>query len=146
MADQGTILLDEIGEIPPDLQTKLLRVLQYKEVTRIGGRKPGQLDIRILAATNRNLTELVKLGRFREDLYYRLNVFPLALPPLRERAEDIAVLAQHFFVQLNTKYGKNAVFEHESLELLQQYAWPGNVREMQNVLERLVIVSDPAAC
>ena len=145
LADKGTLLLDEIGEMPMELQSKLLRVIQHKEVTRIGGTKPVKLDIRILAATNCNLKDLCEQGRFRMDLYYRLNVFPINIPPLRERLEDIEVLTQHFLDIYNSKYGKHNVVECSGIDTLKQYSWPGNIRELQNIVERLVIVSDQNA-
>jgi len=145
LADRGTLLLDEVGDMPLELQSKLLRVIQHKEITRIGGAKSVKLDVRILAATNCDLPELVKQGRFREDLYYRLNVFPISIPPLRARTEDIAVLAEHFLGVYNAKYGKATVIEDAGLEIMKHYPWPGNVRELQNIIERLVIVADNAA-
>ena len=143
LADKGTILLDEIGDMPMELQSKLLRVIQHKEITRIGGAKPIKLDVRILSATNCELKELVKQGRFREDLYYRLNVFPIYIPPLRSRVEDIEALACHFLGIYNAKYTKNTFIEPLGFEMLRQYSWPGNTRELQNIIERLVIVSEP---
>ncbi len=145
LADKGTLLLDEIGDMPLELQSKLLRVIQHKEITRIGGTKPIKLDVRILAATNCELHTLVRQGRFREDLYYRLNVFPIVIPPLRERIDDIAVLTEHFLAVYNAKYGKAAFIDDAGLAMMEQYAWPGNVRELQNIVERLVIVAGPAA-
>ncbi len=145
LADKGTLLLDEIGDMPLELQSKLLRVIQHKEIARIGGTKPVKLDVRILAATNCDLQKLVKQGRFREDLYYRLNVFPIAIPPLRSRPEDIELLAEHFLAAYNAKYGKVTVIEDAGLEIMKQYSWPGNIRELQNIIERLVIVAEPAA-
>jgi len=145
LADKGTFLLDEIGEMPMELQSKLLRVIQHKELTRIGGSKTIKLDVRIIAATNCDLKNLCKQGRFREDLYYRLNVFPIHLPPLRSRVEDIEVLTRHFLEIYNAKYGKQNIIEWPGLELLKQYSWPGNIRELQNILERLVIVAEPGA-
>jgi len=142
LADQGTLLLDEIGDMPMALQSKLLRVIQHKELTRIGASKSITLDIRILAATNCELKELCKQGRFREDLYYRLNVFPIHIPPLRIRVKDIDVLTQHFLNIYNVKYGKQNSIEYLGIEMLKQYSWPGNIREMQNVIERLVIISE----
>lgn len=143
LADKGTILLDEIGDMPMELQSKLLRVIQHKEITRIGGTKPITLDVRILAATNCDLKELVKQGRFREDLYYRLHVFPIHIPPLRSRTEDIETLARHFFEIYNSKYAKNTALDKTGYIMLQQYSWPGNIRELQNIIERLVIISEP---
>ncbi|WP_413378074.1 sigma-54 interaction domain-containing protein [Alkalihalobacillus sp. 1P02AB] len=142
LADKGTLLLDEIGEMPIELQSKLLRVIQEKEVTRVGGNKPIKLDVRILAATNRDLYERVKKGEFREDLYYRLNVFPIYIPSLREREGDIEVLSNYFLDTYNKKYNKHVVVDYEGIELLNQYSWPGNVRELQNIIERLVIISE----
>lgn len=145
LADKGTLLLDEIGEMTMELQSKLLRVIQHKEVTRIGGRRPVKLDVRILAATNCELREMVKKGKFREDLYYRLNVFPIHIPPLRLRGEDIVLLTQHFLSVYNGKYGKFTIIELLGMEVLMQYSWPGNIRELKNIIERLVIVSDQNA-
>lgn len=144
LADEGTILLDEIGEMPLELQSKLLRVVQHKEVMRIGGNKPVKLNVRILAATNCDLEELIKQGKFRQDLYYRLNVFPIQIPPLRERKEDIEPLARFFLEIYNTKYGKDLLLSKAGLELLERYSWPGNIRELQNVVERIVIISLPS--
>ena len=142
LAEKGTILLDEIGDMPLGLQVKLLRVLQHKEVTRIGGRAPILLDVRIIAATNANLKDMMKEKRFREDLFYRISVFPITLKPLRERPSDILVLSRHFLESYGVKYAKNVSLSKEGASLLQRYPWPGNVRELQNVIERLVIVSD----
>lgn len=145
LADKGTLLLDEIGDMPLELQAKLLRVIQQKEVTRIGGIKPIKLDVRILSSTNCQLHDLVKQGRFRSDLYYRLNVFPIYIPPLRERVADIPILVQYFLSVYNSKHSKQSSFEPLGLDLLQQYPWPGNVRELQNIIERLVIISEQNA-
>jgi transcriptional regulator with PAS, ATPase and Fis domain len=145
VADKGTLLLDEIGDMPPELQSKLLRVIQHKEISRIGGTKPIKLDVRILAATNCELSALVRQGRFREDLFYRLNVFPIVIPPLRSRTEDIETLAEHFLNVYNAKYGKAAFIDDAGLAMMKQYSWPGNVRELQNIVERLVIVAGPVA-
>jgi len=142
LADKGTILLDEIGDMPMELQSKLLRVIQHKEVTRIGGTKPIRLDVRILSATNCGLKDLVKQGRFREDLYYRLNVFPIHIPPLRARVKDIEPLACHFLEIYNAKYVKNTIIDEIGFGMMQQYLWPGNIRELQNIIERLVIISE----
>lgn len=142
LADKGTLLLDEIGELPLELQAKLLRVIQHKEITRIGGGKPVKLDVRIISATNCELKELVKQGKFREDLYYRLHVFPINIPPLRVRRRDIGDLVGHYLAMYNAKYGKRAVILEEGLGVLEQYAWPGNARELQNVIERLVIITE----
>lgn len=145
LADGGTLLLDEVGEMPLDLQAKLLRVIQHKEVTRIGGRKPLTLNVRILAATNCDLLTLIRQNRFREDLYYRLNVFPIHIPPLRIRTEDIEDLTRHFLSIYNTKYAKSVVIDQPGIQALKHYPWPGNIRELQNIMERLVIISDPAS-
>lgn len=141
LADKGTLLLDEIGEMPLELQSKLLRIIQEKEVTRVGGTKPVKFDVRILAATNCDLYELVKKGKFREDLYYRLNVFPIHIPPLRDRFSDIELLTKHYLDIYNTKYGKQVLLDREVYQVFQTYTWPGNIRELQNVIERLVITS-----
>lgn len=145
LADKGTLLLDEIGDMPIELQSKLLRVIQHKEITRVGGRTPVKLDVRIIAATNCDLKDLVKQGKFREDLFYRLNVFPIFIPPLRLRLEDVEVLAEHFLDIYNADYGKQIRIERSGIEVLKRYGWPGNIRELQNVVERLVIVSNPNA-
>jgi transcriptional regulator with PAS, ATPase and Fis domain len=143
LADKGTLLLDEIGEMSLELQAKLLRVIQHKEVNRIGGSKPIQTDVRILSATHCELKELVRQNKFREDLYYRLNVFPIFIPPLRERPEDVALLVRHFLSMFNTKYGKSVLIDTGGMSTLQRYSWPGNVRELQNIVERIVIISEP---
>jgi len=140
LARGGTIFLDEIGEMGIDVQAKLLRVLQEKEVTRVGGTHSRTLDVRIIAASNVNLEERVNKGLFREDLYYRLHVLPLVVPPLRERPEDIPVLVNHFLKRLNSKYGRNKRLDPLALERLMEYSWPGNVRELENLMERLMIV------
>lgn len=141
-ADGGTLFLDEIGELPLDMQVKLLRVLQKNEITRIGAIKPIKVDVRIVAATNRNLEEMVANKTFREDLYYRLNVVPIVIPPLRERKQDIMPLLNHFLSHFNGKYGLESYFNSEVLKCFYEYSWPGNVRELKNVVERLVIMSD----
>jgi formate hydrogenlyase transcriptional activator len=142
-ADGGTILLDEVGELPPETQIALLRVLQEGEVERIGSSTPAVVDVRVLAATNRDLKAAVASGRFREDLYYRLNVFPVRVPPLRERLEDLPMLVEYLVQRYAAKLGRR--FRHVSrptLDLLRSYSWPGNVRELQNVIERAVVLSD----
>jgi transcriptional regulator with GAF, ATPase, and Fis domain len=142
-AQGGTILLDEIAEMQPDLQVKLLRVLQEKEIERVGGTETIKMDVRIIAATNRNLEKEVAEGRFRLDLYYRLNVYPVTLPPLRERKEDIPLLANFFAANFSKKAKRN--FQSISTRMmteLQAYGWPGNIRELENVIERSVIMSD----
>lgn len=134
--------MDEIGEIPLEMQAKLLRVLQEKEIERIGSNKSIKVDIRIIAATNRNLEKEVAEGRFRLDLYYRLNVFPVQLPTLRDRKEDIGILAQHFIKKYCEKINKNIMhLSKESLKSLLSYNWPGNIRELENIMERSVILT-----
>lgn len=142
LANKGTILLDEIGEVSPALQVKLLRVLQEREFERVGGTEPVKTDIRIIAATNRNLEEMVVKGTFREDLYYRLNVVFIHVPPLRERREDIHLLADYFLHKYAQENNKTmSLFDLETCSLLADYHWPGNVRELANVVERAVIMS-----
>ncbi len=141
-ADCGTIFLDEIGEFPMILQAKLLRVLQEKEFERLGSNRTRTINVRILAATNRDLGELVERNEFRLDLYYRLNIFPILVPPLRERKEDITGLLNHFLQKMSEDYGRQMFFTPAALDALIKYDWPGNVREMQNLIERLVIMSD----
>jgi transcriptional regulator with GAF, ATPase, and Fis domain/ligand-binding sensor domain-containing protein len=142
LASGGTIFLDEIGELPLELQTKLLRVLQDGEIERLGAMKTIQVDVRVIAATNRNLESEVEKGQFREDLYYRLNVFPINVPPLRERKEDIALLVNYFIKKYNTKLGKKIeTIPKETFSTLENYTWPGNVRELENIIERSIIVS-----
>jgi DNA-binding NtrC family response regulator len=145
LANNGTILLDEIGEIPPRLQAKLLRVLQEREFERVGGNRTIKVDVRVLATTNRNLLREVQKGNFREDLYYRLNVFPIEVPPLRERGPDIALIAQSFLERFARKHGlkKSPGFSKSAMDLIMRHNWPGNVRELQNTIERAVILSDP---
>ncbi|SOC25258.1 PAS domain S-box-containing protein/TyrR family helix-turn-helix protein [Ureibacillus xyleni] len=141
VADKGTIFLDEIGEMPLQLQVKLLRILQEREVVRIGGKKPIQVDVRVVAATNKNLLEMIENGTFREDLYYRLNIVPIEIPPLEQRKDDIIPLIYHFIHGLNVKYGLNKSFSREVLDRFVNYNWPGNVRELQNIVERVVLMS-----
>lgn len=142
LADRGTLFLDEIGEMPLSIQPKLLRVIQEKEFERLGGVKPVKVDVRIIAATNRNLEEMVKKGLFREDLYYRLNVVRIFIPPLRERKEDIPVLIDHFIEKYSKKHGKNIKgISKEARDSLLRYDYPGNVRELENIIERACILS-----
>jgi DNA-binding NtrC family response regulator len=142
MAHQGTLFLDEIGEIPLELQPKLLRALQEQEFERLGGNRTIRVDARIVAATNRNLKQMVEEGKFRIDLYYRLHVFPLNVPPLRERREDIPLLTRHFVQKHAQRIGRNIeTIPTSTLEALTRYDWPGNIRELQNVLERAVILT-----
>jgi formate hydrogenlyase transcriptional activator len=141
LADGGTIFLDEVGELLPDTQAALLRVLQEREFERVGGGSPIRLDVRVVAATNRDLKAAVANGEFREDLFYRLNVFPIEVPPLRERKDDIPVLARHFVQHYADRAGKNIrLIDKKVLDLLQSYDWPGNIRELQNIIERSVIL------
>jgi len=143
MADTGTLFLDEIGDIPLDLQPKLLRVLQEREFERVGSGKPHHINVRLVAATHRNLSTMVARKQFRSDLYYRLNVFPVLLPPLRERREDIALLVSHFVEVLARRMGKSiGNIPKETLDAFSSYPWPGNVRELQNLIERAVIRSE----
>jgi formate hydrogenlyase transcriptional activator len=142
-AEGGTIFLDEVGELPAETQITLLRVLQEREFQRLGSNEPLRTDVRVVTATNRKLEAAIAEGSFRDDLFYRLNVFPIEVPPLRERNEDIPLLVQYFVDRYATKAGKKITgISRKSLELLQSYAWPGNIRELQNVIERSVIVSD----
>ncbi len=136
-AEGGTLFLDEIGDMPMEAQTRLLRVLQQGEYTTVGGRTPIKTDVRIVAATNKDLRGLINQGLFREDLYYRLNVVPLRLPPLRERSEDIADLARHFFAQGETRGLPTKRISPEGIDLMRRYSWPGNVRELENLIRRL---------
>lgn len=146
MANTGTLFLDEIGDLSPVTQAKLLRVLQEREFTRIGGVQPIKVDVRIVAATNKNLDELVRKSQFREDLYYRINVISLYLPPLRDRGEDIALLAKHFLAKRVEEEKRPQIeFSKEALELLVRYPWPGNVRELENIVEQAFIWSHNAA-
>ena len=143
LADKGTLFLDEVGDIPLGLQPKLLRILQQQEFERLGGTQTRQVDVRLVAATHRDLAEMVRRGEFRSDLYYRLNVFPVLLPPLRERREDIPALVTHFVEMFCRRMRKQ--IEHipqETMYALSSYSWPGNIRELQNLIERAVILAD----
>jgi DNA-binding NtrC family response regulator len=144
MANGGTLLLDEIAEMKVELQAKLLRVIEEKKLRRVGGTTEVPLDVRVLAASNRDVERAVTEGRLREDLYYRLNVFTIEMPPLRQRAEDIPLLAEHFLGELSEADGRAAAkgFNNECLEVLKSYGWPGNVRQLRNVIERALVVSD----
>ncbi len=140
IAHKGTLFLDEIGEMPLALQAKLLRVLQEKSIRPIGGNSEKKIDVRIICATHRDIEHEVAQGRFREDLYYRLMVFPIHLPPLRERKQDILPLAEHFLRRYNTEYRRSvAGFSRETISLLNTFSWPGNIRQLQNEIQRLVI-------
>jgi formate hydrogenlyase transcriptional activator len=142
MADKGTLFLDEVGDIPPALQPKLLRVLQEQEFERLGSGRTHKVDVRLVAATNRDLVKMVARGQFRSDLYYRLNVFPVLLPALRERREDIPALVNHFVKMFNRRMGKQVdSIPPETMAAFQWYSWPGNIRELQNLVERAVILS-----
>ena len=143
LADKGTLFLDEIGDIPPALQPKLLRVLQEQEFERLGSTRTHQVDVRLVAATNRDLEEMVNHGQFRSDLYYRLNVFPIQLPPLRERREDIPALVTHFVERFGRRMSREIdQIPPETMSALSSYRWPGNIRELQNLIERAVILSN----
>lgn len=142
LANDGTILLDEVGELPLPVQSKLLRVIQEREVYRIGGKTPVNLNVRILAATNRDLKQEVKDGNFREDLFFRLNVIPIMIPPLKERREDIPELLIHFLEKLNRKYKRTVTISPKATEALTSHSWPGNVRELENLIEYLFIMTN----
>ena len=142
LADKGTLFLDEVGDIPPALQPKLLRVLQEQEFERLGSTRTHQVDVRLVAATNRNLVDMVKRNEFRSDLYYRLNVFPIPLPPLRERREDIPALVEHFAEIYARRMNKQIEdIAPETMSALVSYQWPGNIRELQNFIERSVVLT-----
>jgi DNA-binding NtrC family response regulator len=144
-ADGGTLFLDEVGELPLDAQVKLLRALQEGEVEPVGGKRPVKVDFRLIAATNRDMIQLVKDGKFREDLYYRLNVYPIAVPPLRERLGDVPDLAHHFLARFAAEEGKRiTAISEEALRLLTTYSWPGNVRQLENAVFRAVVLADGA--
>src|SRR5246127_3880823 len=143
LASGGTIFLDEVGELPPETQIALLRVLQEHEFERVGGTRPIRVDVRVIAATNRDLQAAISAGSFRGDLFYRLNVFPIEIPPLRDRRDDIPMLVEYFIDRFARKAGKSIRgLNKKTLDLLQSYAWPGNIRELQNVIERSVIVCE----
>jgi len=142
MAEGGTIFLDEVGELLPDTQAALLRVLQEREFERVGGGQPIHTDVRVVAATNRDLNTAAAEGTFRQDLLYRLNVFPIEMPPLRERKDDVLMLVEYFVQRYASRAGKNIrSIDKKTLDLLQSYDWPGNIRELQNVIERSMILS-----
>jgi transcriptional regulator with GAF, ATPase, and Fis domain len=143
LAERGTIFLDEVGELPPETQIALLRVLQEHEFERVGGTGSIRTDVRVIAATNRDLEAAIAAGVFRSDLFYRLNVFPIEIPPLRERKEDIPLLVEYFIDRYARRAGKSfQTVNKKSLDLLQSYPWPGNIRELQNVIERSVIICE----
>ena len=142
LANGGTIFLDEIGDMPVALQVKLLRVLAEREIDRLGGVKPVKINVRFITATHRNLEEAVKGGKFREDLYYRLNIIPIVVPPLRDRKSDIPLLIQHFLSQCGGDQGKQSkTIDDEAIQILVNYSWPGNIRELGNFIERMVVMS-----
>ena len=141
LADGGTIFLDEIGDLPATLQPKILRVLQEKEFEKVGSEKTIKVNVRVIAATSRNLEKLVSQDKFREDLYYRLNVIPILLPPLKERGEDIPILIEYFLKKFNKENNRAVVLDNNALQVLLNYDWPGNVRELENTIERLVVMS-----
>jgi transcriptional regulator with PAS, ATPase and Fis domain len=141
-ANKGTILLDEIGEMPIQLQAKLLRVLQEKEIRRVGSAESISIDVRVIAATNQNIQEQIRKGLFREDLFYRLNVIPVAMPDLKDRKEDVLLLAGSFLNQFNKKYIRSKHFSRGAIEALEEYSWPGNIRELENIIERLILVGE----
>jgi two-component system, NtrC family, response regulator AtoC len=140
LARHGTIFLDEVGEIPLRLQAKLLHVLQDGEFARVGGEKVVHSDVRVVAATNRNLEAAIRAGQFREDLYYRLNVIAIRIPPLRERHEEIPVLADHFLRRFNATYGRSVAISAETMRIFTSYPWPGNIRELENAVRRIVML------
>src|SRR5437763_935838 len=141
-AERGTLFLDEIGDMPLPMQAKLLRVLEEGEVERIGGTKPLRVDVRVVVATHRNLESLVREGKFRQDLFHRVYVFPLSLPPLRERREDIPALIEHFSAQVSAQNNwKSIPFTSQAVQALQEYSWPGNIRELRNMVERLMLLA-----
>ncbi|GIN19536.1 sigma-54 interaction domain-containing protein [Siminovitchia fordii] len=142
LANKGTLFLDEVGELPLNLQAKLLKVIQEKKMTRIGGTEPKRIDFRIIASTNRDLAEMVKEGTFREDLFYRLNVVPITIPPLRERKDDLLQLCEYFLGMFNDKYNTDKALHATTIHEILDYSWPGNVRELENLMERLVITTE----
>ncbi|MBR4861772.1 MAG: sigma 54-interacting transcriptional regulator, partial [Firmicutes bacterium] len=140
--DGGTLFLDEVGEMPLSMQAKLLRAIESGEITRVGDTKPLKVDVRIIAATNRNLEEMAELGLFRKDLLYRLNIIPIKLPPLRERPEDVPLLLDYYLDYYNKKYSSQISISQHIRTLLTEYSWPGNVRELKNCVNRIVVVGD----
>jgi transcriptional regulator with GAF, ATPase, and Fis domain len=142
LANEGTVFLDEIGDMPTALQVKLLRVLAEQEIDRLGGSKPVKVNVRFITATHRNLEDAIKEGKFREDLYYRLNIIPIVIPPLRDRKSDIPLLVQHFLKKCNENQDQQAkVISDETIQMLANYSWPGNIRELGNFIERMVVLS-----
>jgi PAS domain S-box-containing protein len=141
-ADGGTLFLDEVGDLPLSMQVKLLKTLQDKKIMRVGGKKEKKIDFRLIVATNKDLSEMVEQKRFRSDLFYRLNVIPVQIPPLRERLEDIPLLIQHYYEKLNLKYNLNKQFHSSTYDHLLNYSWPGNIRELENVIERVLLITE----
>ena len=142
LANEGTVFLDEIGDMPAALQVKLLRVLAEQEIDRLGGSKPVKVNVRFITATHRNIEDAIKEGKFREDLYYRLNIIPIVIPPLRDRKSDIPLLVQHFLKKCNENQDHQAkVISDETIQMLANYSWPGNIRELGNFIERMVVLS-----
>jgi len=142
LANEGTVFLDEIGDMPAALQVKLLRVLAEQEIDRLGGSKPVKVNVRFITATHRNIEDAIKEGKFREDLYYRLNIIPIVIPPLRDRESDIPLLVQHFLKKCNENQAQQAkVISDETIQILANYSWPGNIRELGNFIERMVVLS-----
>jgi len=142
LANEGTVFLDEIGDMPAALQVKLLRVLAEQEIDRLGGCKPVKVNVRFITATHRNIEDAIKEGKFREDLYYRLNIIPIVIPPLRDRESDIPLLVQHFLKKCNENQDQQAkVISDETIQILANYSWPGNIRELGNFIERMVVLS-----
>jgi DNA-binding NtrC family response regulator len=143
MADRGTLFLDEVGELPLGLQTKFLRVLEERRFERVGGQKAIEVDVRVVAATNRDLADMVKRGTFREDLYYRLSVIAIVVPPLRERLDDVPLLAEHFLARFRHQAARRITgFSQEAIAAMTRYPWPGNVRELRNAVERAIVLGD----
>jgi DNA-binding NtrC family response regulator len=143
LANGGTLFLDELAELKMDVQAKLLRALQEREIERVGGARPIPVDLRVICATNRNLERLVADGKFREDLYWRLKVVPIELPPLRDRREDTRELAEHFLARFGAAYGRHVqTLSEGAATILERYGWPGNIRELENLIERLVVICD----
>src|SRR5438034_8495379 len=141
LADGGTLFLDEVGDLGPEAQAKLLRVLETGVIERLGGEKPLAVDVRVIAATNKDLTKITHQGHFREDLLFRLNVLPIHIPPLRERPEDVPPLVRHFATRQAARLGRPVKFDTGAVELLAPYRWPGNVRELANIVERLALLA-----
>lgn len=141
LAQNGTLFLDEIGELPIELQVKILRAIQEKKIYRVGGTRPVTVNINIISATNRSLEDMIEKGTFREDLFYRLNVFPIKIPPLKKRKKDIIPLVEHFIKKYNAKFKLHKTIETMALDNLAEYEWPGNIREVQNIVQRMLITT-----